>query len=46
VKNPKFIFAGAAMLVVSLLLVGCYITDVTWTDVFKLIVSSYMSSAT
>jgi hypothetical protein len=44
-KSPKLIFAGVALAVVSALLVGCYITDVTWADVTKLIISSYMSSA-
>jgi hypothetical protein len=44
VKYPKLVFAGVALLITSALLVGCYITDVTWVDVTKLIISSYMSA--
>jgi hypothetical protein len=41
----KLIFAGVSLAVASILLVGCYISDVTWADVAKLIISSYMSSS-
>ena len=43
-KNLKFWFASGAMLLLSALLVGCYITDVTFAELFKLIVSSFMSA--
>ena len=43
-KNPKFVFSAGAILALCALLVGCYITDTTFADLFKLIFSSYMSS--